>query len=99
MQAHQCNAALTIISCFYQKFQVIIQHAGLSITGIIMLTHLIYCDSEGHKNENFQIKNLIFFLVFAQNIGCGNLLEPRTHYENMSVQYAAIFKSGKNDNF
>ena len=28
------------------------------------------------KNENFQIKNLIFFYISAQNIDCGYSLEP-----------------------
>ena len=28
------------------------------------------------KNVNFQKKNYIFFLIFAQNIDCGYTLEP-----------------------
>ena len=28
------------------------------------------------KNENFQIKSLIFFFISAQNLDCGYLLEP-----------------------
>ena len=40
---------------------------------------------------NFQTKNCDdIFLIFAQNID---------HYANMSVQYSAIFKNCKNDNF
>ena len=27
-------------------------------------------------NDNFQIKNCDIFLIFAQNIDCGNTLEP-----------------------
>ena len=30
----------------------------------------------GCKNDNFQMKILIFFLIFAQNINCGYALEP-----------------------
>ena len=30
----------------------------------------------GCKNDNFQMKFLIFFLFFAQNIDCGYTLEP-----------------------
>ena len=29
------------------------------------------------KNDNFQIKIVILFLIFAQNIDCGYTLEPR----------------------
>ena len=29
----------------------------------------------GHKNDNFQLKNCNNFLIFAQNIDCGNTLE------------------------
>ena len=28
------------------------------------------------KNDNFQMKNCDIFLIFAQNIDCGNTLEP-----------------------
>ena len=28
------------------------------------------------KNENFQLKNFVIFLIFAQNIDCGYTLEP-----------------------
>ena len=28
------------------------------------------------KNDNFQLKNLDIFLIFAQNIDCGFTLEP-----------------------
>ena len=28
------------------------------------------------KNSKFQMKNVIFFLTFAQNIDCGYTLEP-----------------------
>ena len=30
----------------------------------------------GCKNDNFQMKNVIFFLFFAQNIDFGYMLEP-----------------------
>ena len=30
----------------------------------------------GCKNENFHWKNLDIFLIFAQNIDCGYMLEP-----------------------
>ena len=30
----------------------------------------------GSKNENFHWKKIDFFLIFAQNIDCGNTLEP-----------------------
>ena len=30
----------------------------------------------GLKNDNFQMKNCDIFLIFAQNIDCGNKLEP-----------------------
>ena len=30
----------------------------------------------GCKNDNFQMKNSDFFLIFAQNIDCGYTLEP-----------------------
>ena len=30
----------------------------------------------GCKNDNFQMKNFDSFLIFAQNIDCGNTLEP-----------------------
>ena len=30
----------------------------------------------GRKNVTFLMKNLIFFLIFAQNIDCGYMLEP-----------------------
>ena len=30
----------------------------------------------GCKNDNFQMKNFDIFLIFAQNIDCGNTLEP-----------------------
>ena len=38
--------------------------------------HAIYRNYFGCKNENFQWKNLDIFLIFAQNIDCGNTLEP-----------------------
>ena len=30
----------------------------------------------GCKNDNFQMQNCAIFLIFAQNIYCGNTLEP-----------------------
>ena len=30
----------------------------------------------GCKNDNFQLKNFDFFLIFAQSIDCGYMLEP-----------------------
>ena len=30
----------------------------------------------GCKNDNFQMKKFIIFLIFAQNIDCGYTLEP-----------------------
>ena len=30
----------------------------------------------GLKNDNFQMKNCVIFLIFAQNIDCGYALEP-----------------------
>ena len=31
---------------------------------------------QGRKNDNFQMKNCDVFLIFAQNIDCGYMLEP-----------------------
>ena len=36
----------------------------------------IYWKFSHQKNENFQIKNLIFFHISALNIDCGYSLEP-----------------------
>ena len=30
----------------------------------------------GYMNDNFQMKKIIFVLILAQNIDCGNTLEP-----------------------
>ena len=40
------------------------------------LAHAIYRDFLALKTENFQLKMFDIFLVFAQNIDCGNTLEP-----------------------
>ena len=29
----------------------------------------------GYKNNNFQMKNCVIFLIFAPNIDCGNMLD------------------------
>ena len=31
---------------------------------------------QGFKNDNFQLKIAMFFIIFAQNIDCGYTLEP-----------------------
>ena len=49
------------------------------------------------KTENFQIKNLIFFHISAQNIDCGYSLEPpRRGGSNEYPQ--SIFLSGNKEN-
>ena len=40
------------------------------------LAHAIYKDFLALKIENFQLKNFVIFLIFAQNIDCGYTLEP-----------------------
>ena len=40
------------------------------------LAHAIYRDFLALKIENFQLKNFVIFLIFAQNIDCGYTLEP-----------------------
>ena len=35
-----------------------------------------YAILHGCKNDNFKMKNLDFFLIYAQNIDCGYMLEP-----------------------
>ena len=40
------------------------------------LAHAIYKDFSSLKIENFQLKILDIFLIFAQNIDCGYSLEP-----------------------
>ena len=35
-----------------------------------------YIDNFTSKTENFQIKSLIFFHIYVQNIDCGYSLEP-----------------------
>ena len=62
-----------------QEADVIILCTGASHSdGFMTLRkhiHEIYSD-HGSKNENFLIKKLINFLIFAQNIDCGYTLEP-----------------------
>ena len=36
----------------------------------------MYCYFHGCKNDNFQMKTCGIFLIFAQNIDCGHMLEP-----------------------
>ena len=38
--------------------------------------HAIYCDISRLKNDTFLVKNCDIFLIFAQNIDCGYMLEP-----------------------
>ena len=45
----------------------------------------IYWKLYHQKNENFQIKILIFFHISAQNIDCGYSLEP--HHRGSSNEY------------
>ena len=40
------------------------------------LAHAIYRDFLAVKIENFQLKKIDIFLIFAQNIDCGYTLEP-----------------------
>ena len=40
------------------------------------LAHAIHRDFLALKIENFQLKNVDIFLIFAQNIDCGYSLEP-----------------------
>ena len=49
------------------------------------------------KIENFQLKNLDIFLIFAQNIDCGYTLEPpRQGGSNVDQQSVFWSKNKKN---
>ena len=49
------------------------------------------------KNENFQLKIFYIFLILAQNIDCGNMLElPRLGGSNEYPQYMFWNKNKKN---
>ena len=41
------------------------------------------------KKDNFQKKNCDVFLIFAQNIDCGYMLEPPHFYSNELLQHIA----------
>ena len=45
----------------------------IDLRGLITITHLILYTAILFrcKNENFKLKNLDMFLIFAQNIDCG----------------------------
>ena len=58
----------------------------------------IYWKFYHHKNENFQIKILIFFLISAQNIDCGYSLEPpRRGGSNEYPQSMVLSRNKKNN--
>ena len=53
----------------------------------------------GFKNDNFQIKIAIFFIIFAQNIDYGYTLEPPHYIKNKKKMYTPLtpvllYKSG-----
>ena len=48
----------------------------LMLHSLQKLAHAIYRDFFSFKIENFQLKKIVIFLIFAQNIDCGYTLEP-----------------------
>ena len=40
----------------------------------------------GCKKDNFQMKNYVVFLIFAQNINCGYTLEPPPSTHNHDLE-------------
>ena len=37
--------------------------------------HAIFSDFTSCKNDNFQMKKIVIFIIFAQNVDCGYTLE------------------------
>ena len=57
-----------------------------------------YTENFTTKNENFLIKNLIFFHISAQNIDCGYSLEPpRRDNSNEYPQFMFLSRNKKNN--
>ena len=50
------------------------------------------------KNENFQIKNLIFFHISAQNIDCGYSLEPPRRGSSNDYPQSMFLSRNKKNN-
>ena len=50
------------------------------------------------KNENFQIKILIFFQISAQNISCGYSLEPPRRDGSTEYSQSMFFEQKKEKN-
>ena len=48
----------------------------LSLSSLRKPAHVIHRDFLALKIENFQLKKLNIFIIFAQNIDCGYTLEP-----------------------
>ena len=58
----------------------------------------IYSKFYHPKNENFQIKILIFFHISAQNIDCGYSLEPPRRGGSNEYQQSMILSRNKKNN-
>ena len=50
------------------------------------------------KRENFQIKKSDIFQILAQNIDCGNSLEPSRQGSSNEYQQSMFFKQNKKNN-
>ena len=52
---------------------------GMTATALL-ITQTYLCNImrflKGFKNDNFQMKRIYIFLIFAKNIDCGYTLEP-----------------------
>ena len=57
--------------------------------------HAINRDFLALKNENFQLKNLDIFLIFAQNIDCGYTLEPPRRGGSNEYPQSMFFSKNK----
>ena len=53
-----------------------VEGVDISLAPLRKLAHAINRDFLALKIENFQLKNVDIFLIFAQNIDCGYTLEP-----------------------